>query len=1801
MGLGLLVLVAALLAIPFFGVFQLDSASAYFASLTGGVNLASFAMFGLLPVLTAGLLIVRHNFFFFCYVLQSVFLLSYFNVASLSEASSSDVVIIGLIVASFFLVLNRNFVYPFLTSKKRGWRRFARKPVGKDCEINVFGQVVDAKIIDISLNGLKVEINNHEFIDALANVKDFMRVSFHIDGKAHALKVVPSRFEEGSNIVAFHSVDFSKMDDLLASLSSTFEFESWAEKQAFIGQYRRMMLMITLGSFAFASFFEACSTQDFSSNKSGRKVAGMENYKHDETVYSGKGGPTIKTNPGKEMSDDEFKKYLDTLDPSMREFVISARESEKNSRSVQGFGLFDDPCLDSYKQCVLNYDPNCWTVPNFKTCYDPAGQVDYYNDEYTFVNFDPAQFSDQAYSALMYATTKMTFDEKVPVSLVAPQVRKNTSIFDWTQIPDKDGYDNVAKSMGGLPSPFKHIRDSGASMANAVGLIREGGYGGVDTMYADGTCLSCHVGAVDGLIVGGMQNKHIMPIDSVLLLNSPHMRNLAVAALSASAGGPNGLAAYDAAAHFAGSFVLQIFKDIETRGVIAGPFLSFGFYSLLENPSDIDSGMDDVLQQPAPQWSIFDAGSAAATDFYKHSVLNLEGYSSASVPVAMSHDSSVDGTLWYPYAGWTYNSGSYQNVYNGTENRRRILVDEATVTQPSMFDDLFGKNFIPHANTRPWWLLKYNDRRVSNGVPDRFSKDLDPAVGWVSIDWFQQPGGHTEGPCKNTDFYSGLPDWCPNNEFITGGLGLQTDLTANVVVPAFGPNVPKWEDTVATDDAGNALVDENGNVQVIPGRVTKVDAMYQYALETVSPDIRDTRTWKAKVAADPSYDFNPRAVEMGRALFHGEVELVAEHGKVLQCAECHGTYTPTGANGWSTAERAWKVSNNLIFDGANNGAYGYREQIENPNTDQYYNDVLEEMLPAGAHIQQYLQATNVHAPHKRAPVASFLQNLDGTPKQLIGYTPPVLDGVWASAPYGHNGSWPTLWHALTTNKRSKLNAGLGEHYDLRPDVFAWSEDPDDYDLNLVGLKLKSDPEDVTAYLYKTRYNTERPGQSNEGHQFGNCMTNEERFAVIEFLKTLGGRDEMGEPLVSPHDQIETPKTEITGTISRFLGEGDVVFSDGYDCDYQQRNQPGFYVRVEGRYVGNESTFTDLGTGGTLPIRWFDIGKSQEGTFADSCDIEMYDEATDSWSVFASDVKRFESVDVPYSRRNAFDRSKGIRVANCKFEGSPVTPWLGYEWSRQNVGNWGPFRSQGAIPVVNTVAHPTNGNNADYAPGDVVPMTTWVTFGKTAKKMVNGNWSYFDDIWAGTAMSKEGWKRVTDENTGVFDDPSFAYVRTGRYTDKGQLLANNFTCELDVTQYLDADEDGYTDEGSVFAGSVPIPLENAVLVEPAEFGGVAYLRIDWQVDFSTLGVGFEVDENGNQWADVITYSNCYLNGTQKKDIAWDCGAHWTVEPAACKTSSFDNTLPLTHGWIYFSDYEPPQTSSSSSSTGSSSTSSTGGVTSSSSTSSTGGVTSSSSTSSTGGVTSSSSTSSTGGVTSSSSTSSTGGVTSSSSTSSTGGVTSSSSTSSTGGVTSSSSTSSTGGVTSSSSTSSTGGVTSSSSTSSTGGVTSSSSTSSTGGVTSSSSTSSTGGVTSSSSTSSTGGVTSSSSTSSSGGVTSSSSTSSSSTSSAGGVTSSSSTSSSGGVTSSSSTSSSGGVTSSSSTSSSSTSSSTSSGLPSTTSSSTSTSSGSSAEVIVCANPPGALLLGDICSSVNCCNEGLGLTCVGDVGAVYGMCQY
>ncbi len=114
----------------------------------------------------------------------------------------------------------------------------------------------------------------------------------------------------------------------------------------------------------------------------------------------------------------------------------------------------------------------------------------------------------------------------------------------------------------------------------------------------------------------------------------------------------------------------------------------------------------------------------------------------------------------------------------------------------------------------------------------------------------------------------------------------------------------------------------------------------------------------------------------------------------------------------------------------------------------------------------------------------------------FGYVAPILDGVWTTAPYLHNGSVPTLWHLM--------------HPEARPTTFEVGGHRLDYDR--MGIALEGDegagcqthlrfPENWTPRSINSTYDTRLPGRSNAGHEFPfDGMTEGQKRAVTEYLK-----------------------------------------------------------------------------------------------------------------------------------------------------------------------------------------------------------------------------------------------------------------------------------------------------------------------------------------------------------------------------------------------------------------------------------------------------------------------------------------------------------------------------------------------------------------------------------------------------------------------------------------------------------------------------------------------------------------------------
>ncbi len=190
----------------------------------------------------------------------------------------------------------------------------------------------------------------------------------------------------------------------------------------------------------------------------------------------------------------------------------------------------------------------------------------------------------------------------------------------------------------------------------------------------------------------------------------------------------------------------------------------------------------------------------------------------------------------------------------------------------------------------------------------------------------------------------------------------------------------------------------------------------------------------------PAYPF-----EIDRAL--------AQQGRVVfeqSCAECHGTY---GADG------------------------GYPERI----------------VPIDVVGTDPVRLSALTPKHRLSYQTNWI-NEYGERGDVIadpgGYLAPPLNGIWASAPYFHNGSVPTLWHVL--------------HPEERPAVWM-RESNDGYDKRRVGVPIQitdAVPAAVNAASRRRYFDTRKFGKSAAGHDFPAALSGSERAAVLEYLKTL---------------------------------------------------------------------------------------------------------------------------------------------------------------------------------------------------------------------------------------------------------------------------------------------------------------------------------------------------------------------------------------------------------------------------------------------------------------------------------------------------------------------------------------------------------------------------------------------------------------------------------------------------------------------------------------------------------------------------
>jgi len=254
------------------------------------------------------------------------------------------------------------------------------------------------------------------------------------------------------------------------------------------------------------------------------------------------------------------------------------------------------------------------------------------------------------------------------------------------------------------------------------------------------------------------------------------------------------------------------------------------------------------------------------------------------------------------------------------------------------------------------------------------------------------------------------------------------------------------------------LMDPNeNNTETFPARMERTRLQLEFARQTEAPPFPSRRQVNRVVSLD------------GWALFHGKKPLA--DGTTLKCFGCHGNYSNEG-----------KLEFYPNLDAVD---------IQTIRTDPAYATILHDIKPLYEHFgESPFAPTGIDAVHY--------------PEQ-IGYVPPPLVGIWASAPYFHNGSVPSVYEVLKSSARPTLwrkNLDILAYDKEKLGVSRFDITAAEYATLKYNAWMDQDPMSSAALAVRQVYDTQDFGKSNTGHPFGDAMTDAERMAVIEYLKLL---------------------------------------------------------------------------------------------------------------------------------------------------------------------------------------------------------------------------------------------------------------------------------------------------------------------------------------------------------------------------------------------------------------------------------------------------------------------------------------------------------------------------------------------------------------------------------------------------------------------------------------------------------------------------------------------------------------------------
>jgi len=168
-------------------------------------------------------------------------------------------------------------------------------------------------------------------------------------------------------------------------------------------------------------------------------------------------------------------------------------------------------------------------------------------------------------------------------------------------------------------------------------------------------------------------------------------------------------------------------------------------------------------------------------------------------------------------------------------------------------------------------------------------------------------------------------------------------------------------------------------------------------------------------------------------------------------------------------------------------------------------------LGASPNQIEYLPGITDQAKKQQAERCILDSRQDDFADNGLAYKARPLNGIWATAPYLHNGSVPTLYDLLlpgtvrntTATAQSKgvpCNDGGKEHLCTRPEDFSVGSHA--FDPVKVGFVSTQNLPGTFEFRVRAPDGTPILGNYNSGHDYGEKLNDAERWALVEYLKGL---------------------------------------------------------------------------------------------------------------------------------------------------------------------------------------------------------------------------------------------------------------------------------------------------------------------------------------------------------------------------------------------------------------------------------------------------------------------------------------------------------------------------------------------------------------------------------------------------------------------------------------------------------------------------------------------------------------------------